>query len=86
MGIYNINPVKGLEETKLQVPSIKEIRELIQKAKVLNLSKKFKKYYRPAPLPAMSPFVPDVPIVRQTLTKPKSMSAKVVKEIHKAGL
>ena len=70
------------------MPTIKEIRELIAKAKVLNLSKKFKEYYRPAPLPAISPFVPDVPIVRQTLTNPnpKPMSAKVVKEIYKAGL
>jgi hypothetical protein len=66
------------------VPTIKEIRELITNARVFNLSKKYKEDYRPSPLPAMSPFVPDVPIVRQTLTKP--MSAEVVEEIHKAGL
>tara|TARA_B110000263_G_scaffold138063_1_gene119769 strand:- start:185 stop:391 length:207 start_codon:yes stop_codon:yes gene_type:complete len=67
------------------VPTIKEIRELITNARVFNLSKKYKEDYRPSPLPAMSPFVPDVPIVRQTLTKPKPMSAEVVKNIQEAG-
>jgi hypothetical protein len=47
------------------VKAIKEIRELIRKAKVLNLSKKFKYQKRHTPLPAMSPFVIGYPIVKQ---------------------
>ena len=67
----------------------KKTIELNKKLKVKEtkkLPKKARKNVRHAPLPAMSPFVPDVPIVRQTLTKRKPMSAEVVEEIHKAGL
>ena len=66
------------------MPTIEEIKKLIQKAKVLNLSKKFKEYYRPAPLPAMSPFVSGVPIVKETKVK-VNMSQEIVDKIHKAG-
>ena len=70
------------------MPSIEEIIELIKKAKVLNLSKKSKENYRPAPLPAMSPFVIGYPIVKQDFhhesfdTKEKNIS---LNKIRKAG-
>ena len=70
------------------MPTIKEIRELIAKAKVLNLSKKFKEYYRPAPLPAISPFVIGYPIIKQDWQHESLNETKKdnLKEIRKAGL
>ena len=71
-----------------KVPTIKEIRELIRNARMLNLSKKSKENYRPAPLPAISPFVIGYPIIKQDWhhesfdTKEKD----TLKEIRKAGL
>ena len=70
------------------MPTIKEIRELIRNARMLNLSKKSKENYRPAPLPAISPFVIGYPIIKQDWhhesfdTKEKD----TLKEIRKAGL
>ena len=60
------------------------IKELIRKAKILNLSKKDRETsYRCAPLGAMSPFQHEVPIVKQKLQVP--LTQKIVEEIHKAG-
>jgi hypothetical protein len=71
------------------VTTIKEIRELIKKAKVLNLSKKFKDQKRHTPLPAMSPFVIGYPIVKQDYQNNESfdtMKKDNLDEIRKAGL
>lgn len=71
--------------------AIKEIRELIKKAKVLNLSKKFKYQKRHTPLPAMSPFVIGYPIVKQDYhhesfdTKRKDITDDSLMKIRKAG-
>ena len=80
--------LKGLEETKLQVPSIKEIRELIRNARILNLSKKFKDEKRYPPLPAMSPFVVGYPIVKQDWHNKSVVTTQKdnLKEIRRAGL
>ena len=64
------------------------IRDLIEKVKEKTLSKKSKENYRPAPLPAMSPFVIGYPIVKQDFhhesfdTKEKNIS---LNKIRKAG-
>ena len=64
------------------------IRDLIEKVKEKTLSKKSKENYRPAPLPAMSPFVIGYPIVKQDFhhasfdTKEKDIS---LSKIRKAG-
>ena len=71
-----------------KVPTIKEIRELLKKVKEKTLSRKSKENYRPAPLPALSPFVIGYPIIKQDWhnesfdTKEKN----TLKEIRKAGL
>jgi len=65
------------------------LKELIEKVKDKSLlSKKSKENYRPAPLPAISPFVIGYPIIKQDWhhesfdTKEKD----TLKEIRKAGL
>ena len=68
--------------------AIKEIRELIKKAKVLNLSKRFKDQKRHTPLPAMSPFVIGYPIVKQDYHHESFDEIKKdnLDEIRRAGL
>jgi hypothetical protein len=70
------------------MPTIKEIRELIKKVKEKTLSKKYKENYRPAPLPALSPFVIGYPIIKQDWQHESLNETKKdnLKEIRKAGL
>ena len=71
-----------------KVPSIEQIKELLEKVREKTLFRKSKENYRPAPLPAISPFVIGYPIIKQDWhhesfdTKEKD----TLKEIRKAGL
>tara|TARA_B110001454_G_scaffold8629_1_gene8187 strand:+ start:298 stop:558 length:261 start_codon:yes stop_codon:yes gene_type:complete len=86
VGIFN--PVKRFRGDIQEVPTIKEIKELIRNARILNLSKKYKENYRPVPKPALSPFVLGYPIVKQDWRHEGIDETKKdnLKEIRKAGL
>jgi len=75
------------------MPTIEEIKELLEKVKGLTLSRKSRaKHSRPSPLPPMSPFthVRDIVRERDADNKPKKkvivLSDDIIKNIQKAGL
>ena len=73
------------------MPTIEEIKELLEKVKGLTLSRKSRaKHSRPSPLPPMSPFTHVRDIVRERdadnkVVKTIELSDEIVKNIQKAG-
>lgn len=74
------------------MPTMEEIKELLEKVRDLTLSKKRKAdESRPSPLPPMSPFTHVRDIVRErdadnkTVPKSVKLSDEIVKNIQKAG-
>lgn len=73
------------------MPTIEEIKELLEKVKGLTLSRKSRaKHSRPSPLPPMSPFTHVRDIVRERdadnkIVTKKQLSDEIVRNIQKAG-
>jgi hypothetical protein len=74
------------------MPTIEEIKELLEKVKGLTLSRKSRaKHSRPSPLPPMSPFTHVRDIVRErdadNKVPPKTtkLTDEIVRNIQKAG-
>ena len=74
------------------MPTIEEIKELLEKVKGLTLSRKSRaKHSRPSPMPGISPFVIGYPIVKQDYhhesfdTKRKDITDDSLMKIRKAG-
>lgn len=73
------------------MPTIEEIKELLEKVKGLTLSRKSRaKHSRPSPLPPMSPFTHVRDIVRERdadnkIVTKTQLSDEIVRNIQKAG-
>ena len=74
------------------MPTIEEIKKLLERVRSLTLSNKREELSRPSPLPPMSPFthVRDIVRERDADNKPKKkvivLSDDIIKNIQKAGL
>jgi hypothetical protein len=72
------------------MPTIEEIKKLLERVRSLTLSNKREELSRPSPLPPMSPFTHVRDIVRERdadnkVVKSIQLTDEIVKNIQKAG-